>query len=191
MTYLKRSMALLLLSGIALSVTANSDYYAREKPLWDLHPYLGLDFQSTDFQVSSDRLDMFGIVGGLQFNDYLGLELHLIQNLDKLGLYYLDGSGEGQRLLLADDVKIKNYGIGITFQADLYKRLYAKSYVGINRMDAEKAFKEDIGLAKIGLGYQFNPDLAAEVTYNTTFAGNASKGYAESNGVGFQFKYYF
>lgn len=191
MTYLKRSMAALILSGTALSAVANSDYYSREKPLWDLHPYLGIDFQSTDFEVSADRLDMFGIVGGIQFNDYLGLELHWTQNLDKLGLYTIDLSGTGERTLVAEDVKLQNYGIGVTFQADLYKRLYAKSYLGINRMDAEKLFKEDVGLAKVGLGYQFSPDLAAEITYNTTFAGSASKGYADSNGVGFQLKYYF
>lgn len=184
-------MAALILSGTALSAVANSDYYSREKPLWDLHPYLGIDFQSTDFEVSADRLDMFGIVGGIQFNDYLGLELHWTQNLDKLGLYTIDLSGTGERTLVAEDVKLQNYGIGVTFQADLYKRLYAKSYLGINRMDAEKLFKEDVGLAKVGLGYQFSPDLAAEITYNTTFAGSASKGYADSNGVGFQLKYYF
>lgn len=191
MTYLKRSMAALLLSGTALSAVANSDYYSRERPLWDLHPYLGIDFQTTDFEVSAERLDMFGIVGGLQFNDYLGLELHWTQNLDKLGLYTIDVSGTGERTLVAEDVKVQNYGIGVTFQADLYQRLYAKSYLGINRMDAEKLFKEDVGLAKIGLGYQFSPDIAAEVTYNATFAGSATKGYAESNSVGFQLKYYF
>lgn len=191
MTYLKRSMAALILSGTALSASANSDYYSREKPLWDLHPYLGIDFQSTDFEVSADRLDMFGIVGGVQFNDYLGVELHWTQNLDKLGLYAIDVSGTGERTLVAEDVKVQNYGIGVTFQADLYQRLYAKSYLGINRVDAEKLFKEDVGLAKVGLGYQFSPDLAAEMTYNMTFAGSASKGYADSNGVGFQLKYYF
>lgn len=190
MTHLKRSMAALILSGTALSAVANSDYYSRERPLWDLHPYLGIDYESTDYELSADKVDMIGIVGGLQFNDYLGLELHWTQNLDKLGLYTVTGSGSNPTLI-ADDVKIKNYGIGVTFQADLYERLYAKSYVGINRLDADKLFKEDVGLAKVGLGYQFNPDFAAEVTYNTTFAGSASKQYTDSNGVGFQLKYYF
>lgn len=183
-------MAALILSGTALSAVANSDYYSRERHLWDLHPYMGIDFQSTDFEVSADRLDMIGIVGGLQFNDYLGLELHWTQNLDKLGVFRVEGAGT-ERTLVAEDVKLQNYGIGVTFQADLYNRLYAKSYIGINRMDAEKLFKEDVGLAKVGLGYQFSPDFAAEVTYNTTFAGSASKGYADSHGVGFQLKYYF
>lgn len=190
MTHLKRSMAALILSGIALSAVANSDYYSRERPLWDLHPYLGIDYQFTDFEASAERLDMLGIVGGLQFNDYIGLELHWSQNLEKLALYSVDVNSGGY-IMLADDVTVKNYGVGVTFQADLYKRLYAKSYIGVNRFDAEKLFKEDVGLAKLGLGYQFSPDIAAEVTYNTTFAGSASKGYAESNGVGIQLKYYF
>lgn len=182
MTYLKRSIAALLFSGTALSAVANSNYYS-DRTLWDVYPYLGIDVQNIDYWASRDRIDMIGVVGGLQFNDYLGLELNWSQNTGKVGIL-----NEGQ---FSEETKIKHYGVGVTFQADLYQRLYAKSYVGYGKIEAEKVFKEDVITAKLGLGYQISPDFAVEATYNNSFTNDPIKGYANSNGAGIQLKYYF
>lgn len=182
MTYLKRSIAALIFSGTALSAVADSNYYS-ERSLWDIHPYIGIDWQSMDYWASRSRVDMLGAVVGLQFNDYLGLELNWSQNLDDIGLFV------GDELL--EKTKINSYGVGVTFQADVYKRVYAKSYIGYGKVDVKNVFKQDLISAKLGLGYQISPDFAVEATYNHSFTDDPVKGYANSNGAGVQFKYYF
>lgn len=182
MAYLKRSIAALIFSGTALSAVADSNYYS-ERSLWDIHPYIGVDWQSMDFGASDSRIDMVGAVVGLQFNDYLGLELNWAQSLDDVVLFVGDESLEKS--------KVNSYGVGVTFQADLYKRVYAKSYIGYGRIDAKSAFKEDLLTAKLGLGYQISPDFAVEATYNHNFTHEPDKSYANSNGAGVQLKYYF
>lgn len=177
MTFLKRSFAALVFSGTALSAVADST------SSWSVYPYIGIDVQDIDYWASKDRIEMIGVVGGLQFNDYLGLELHWSQNLNDVGLF---NNGEQY-----DDTKIESFGLGVTFQADLYKRLYAKSYIGYGQLKAEKLFKEDVITAKIGLGYQISPDFAVEATYNNSFTHDPLEGYANSNGASVQLKYYF
>lgn len=185
MIHLKRSMAAIALSGISIGAMA-SDYYSDARPLWDIHPYLGIEANSTDFELADKRVTMLGVVTGLQFNDYLGLELNWSQSIDKLDLYTSNTSGD--KVKFADNVQVQTYGVAVTFQADLYQRLYLKSHVGVNRIDADvEALKDDVGVAKLGLGYQFTPDVAAEVTYNYNF----SKNDTANDGVGFQLKYYF
>lgn len=184
MTQFKRMITTIIAAGISMNALANDEYYAR--PMWDVHPYLGIDVASIDFDMAEKKATTVGVVGGIQFNDYLGLEVHWSQSVDKLALYSKNASG--LKTKIADDKTVQTYGAGLTFQADLYNRLYAKSYLGVSRIDPDvKSLKDDVGVAKLGFGYQFTPDVATEVTYNYNFSKNDST----NHGVGFQLKYYF
>lgn len=202
MTFLKRSIAALVLSGTALSAMADNDSYW-ERSNWDVHPYLGIDVQDIDSELSKDHFTMVGVVGGIQLNDYLGLEIHWQQNTNKKFKLATDEYIGEEEIIVPVDVKIENYGVGVTFQADLYKRLYAKSYMGYGRfkgtvstnvVDGFKlkySDKADVITAKIGLGYQISPDFAIEATYNNNFAHQRTKNLVNNDGASIQFKYYF
>ncbi|EOZ8645453.1 outer membrane beta-barrel protein [Acinetobacter baumannii] len=184
MVQINRIVAIIFAAGMSATTFANDDYYSR--PMWDLHPYLGIDVGSIDYDMTDKKATTVGVVAGIQFNDYLGLELSWSQSIDKLALYSKNASGIQTQI--ANDKTIQTYGAGLTFQADLYNKLYAKSYLGVSRIDPDvQSLKDDVGVAKLGLGYQFTPDVATEVTYNYNFSKNDSS----NHGVGLQIKYYF
>lgn len=177
MIYLNKSIVCALLIGLPLM--GNASNYTDTHPSWDIYPYLGVEVGSTKLDNFNDDTTMVGVVGGLQFNDYLGLELHWSKSTDKINSSELAN-------LQRKKISLNTYGIGLTFQADLTQRLYAKSFVGASRLDSNaKIFRDDVGVAKLGLGYQFTPDVAAELTYDFRF------GDSNSRGIAAQLKYYF
>ena len=172
MKYLKKSIVGIFLAGLPILVDART--------LWDIHPYLGTEVGLTKYDNAKGDATMVGVVGGLQFNDYLGLELNWLHTADKVTAKSFSSSPKNKKASLS------NYGIGLTFQADLAQRVYAKSYLGANKVNSNlKWFNENVGVAKLGVGYQFSPDLAAELTYDYRF------GDSNSRGMGAQLKYYF
>ena len=152
MVPLKHGFAAILLLGLASPAMAATGYDSR--PMWDLHPYVGIDYTLLDLESSKKNVNMVGVVGGLQFNDNLGIEVSYMQNAGNI-------------------------------------QVYIKSHVGINRYNLKASgYKEndDVGLVKLGLGYQFTPDFAAEITDSYNFS---KKENATSSGFGIQLKYYF
>ena len=163
MVPLKHGFAAILLLGLASPAMAATGYDSR--PMWDLHPYVGIDYTLLDLESSKKNVNMVGVVGGLQFNDNLGIEVSYMQNAGNIQVKdEFDNAG---------DVKLKTFGIGVTLQADIANGLYIKSHVGINRYNLKASgYKEndDVGLVKLGLGYQFTPDFAAEITDSYNFS---------------------
>lgn len=181
MVPLKHRFVAILLLGFTSPAMAATGYDSR--PMWDLHPYVGIDYTLLDLESAKKNVNMVGVVGGLQFNDNLGVELSYMQNAGKIqAKEESDYSG---------DIKLKTFGIGVTLQADITNGLYIKSHVGFNRHNLKASGyeeNEDVGHVKLGLGYQFTPDFAAEITDSYNFS---KKDNATSSGFGIQFKYYF
>jgi predicted porin len=169
------------LLGLASPVIADTGYDSR--PMWDIHPYVGIDYTLLDLDYSKKNVNMVGVVGGLQFNDNLGVELSYMQNAGNIQAKDVSNN--------SGDIKLKTFGIGVTLQADITNGLYIKSHVGFNRHNLKASGydeNEDVGHVKLGLGYQFTPDFAAEITDSYNFS---KKDNATSSGFGIQFKYYF
>lgn len=185
MTCLKHGISALLLSSLSFASLANASNGTDARLFGSFYPYLGVDVGSLEFDLTDKRVNMVGVIGGLQLNDYLGVEFHWSQSIDKVDLYL---NGDSSNPSVFSDAGVDSYGVGLTFQADLYKRAYLKSLIGVSRIDSDSEYlRDDVGVAKLGFGYQFNPDVAAEMTYNYNF----SKYDASHHGVGVQLKYYF
>lgn len=157
-----------------LSVNAN----ANVKSEINIHPYVGVGFSNLKVDAVDKDIQFGDIVTGLQFNDYLGLEANWSKNISKIE------SG-----VVKSD--LTNYGVAVTFQADLHQNWYVKSSLGYAKTQydvSDEKIKFNSGVAKLGVGYQLAPSLATEVTYNYQFY-NDDVG--NNQGVAVQFKYYF
>lgn len=147
---------------------------------YEVYPYIGLDVAHYKTDLAKNPT-MVGVVGGVQFNDHFGLEASFSQSAEKVKLNdWSDAS-----------TKLSTYGANVTFQAELGKDFYAKSSVGYKHIKSDvEELKTNVGTAKLGVGYQFSPDLATEITYNHTF-GSEKDNQLLKGGVGLQVKYYF
>lgn len=165
-----------LRSLVIISLTLGVTQIANAK----VYPYVGVEantFQS-DFE---SKPTMVGVVGGVQFSDVIGVEATWSQSTNKMKVN--EDSPEGSKLTM--------YGANVTFQAELGRDFYAKSSLGYAQLksDLDKE-KQNLGVVKVGAGYQFTPDLAAEVMYIHT-EGSKKDFEALKGGVGVQVKFYF
>jgi len=138
----------------------------------NMKPYVGAGYT---YQTQDDvNLHFLGLNAGVQLNDFLGLEAFWNK--------FTNEPLKGEKL------DVQYYGAGITGQYPLVDQVYAKGLVGVSVMKADYGYDErtESGvIAQLGLGYNFNKNVAAEVSYThqSPFSG--------VDGVNVQVKYKF
>lgn len=155
-------------------------------------PYIGLDYtylsdvhsalKSTYGAELVDVLvdnyaNQISFVGGIQLNDYIGVETTLGQNIKDISK--IDGI----------KIDVQTATLAVTGQYPMYDRFYVKGAVGQawNRFeikfDGEKEHESfDKFFAKAGIGYQWNANSVTEATY--VYNGGM-------DGLSLQYKYVF
>lgn len=190
------------------AATANAGFNAT-----DIRPYVGVDYKYMEGladgelkDVVKDNANLLGLTAGVQFNDYIGLEVSYaqsIKNLAKKTVETVDADG-----ILVDvgftDIDVEHFTAGVTGQYPLSENIYAKALIGASwqKMDASvqatatdpltgetatasasaSDSKNGVFLGKVGLGYQMNKNSVVEVNYTRE---------DDLNGVGLQYKYVF
>lgn len=165
---------LLLISLLGATITNIA--HAEITDASNVTSYVGADY--TLLSNDGTTVSFLGATAGLQFNEFIGAEAFWSKNVSQP---YDDSH-----------LNAENYGMGLTGKYTFASNLYAKGLVGFSKMSlnqkdsdgTEKA--SDTGfLAKAGLGYNFNKNVATEVNY--IYQGM----FSNFNGVNVEIKYTF
>lgn len=194
------------------AATANAGFNAT-----DIRPYVGVDYKYMEGladgelkDVVKDNANLLGLTAGVQFNDYIGLEVSYAQSIKNLAKKTVEtvDVGDGEVVQQVDvgftDIDIEHFTAGVTGQYPLSENIYAKALIGASwqKMDATvqatatdpltgetvtasasaSDSKNGVFLGKVGLGYQMNKNSVVEVNYTRE---------DDLNGVGLQYKYVF
>lgn len=179
-----KKLLLVSLLGAVAATTANAGNTT-------IQPYVGAGYTFLNNDVD---VHFLGLNGGLQFNEYVGAEVFWNKSVNDIEF---DGDLEELGVLgVRTDADVQYYGIGLTAKYPLANNFYAKGMAGYARVDLDvdvtylgytvSTSDDDSGLIiQAGAGYNFTPNLAAEVAYThvTAFDG--------VNGVNAQLKYNF
>lgn len=182
MRYTMKKLLLVSLLGAVAATTANAGNTT-------IQPYVGAGYTF----LNNDDVDVhfLGLNGGLQFNEYVGAEVFWNKSVNDI-----EFDGDLEELGVRTDADVQYYGIGLTAKYPLANNFYAKGMAGYARVDLDvdatylgytvSTSEDDSGLIiQAGAGYNFTPNLVAEVAYTHV---NAFDGF---NGVNAQLKYNF